>query len=182
MDQNNANNFSPSGFVDNAIRRLNRRTEQNLPDKAFRAVMRRAANPNLESAAWEYMIPFCDITVERNRKAFALVGAAIAAEAPETDGSASIGRALRSICKNEDDIDREKRRLRRLLSCDTTVELVGVLNPMMHYIQENAQISLSYKKLLWDLLRWEQDEDVKINWTTDFFLKSSITEEENRQS
>lgn len=175
MEQNKPNNFNASGFVDYVIRRVKKKSET-----AFRAVMRRGANPSMESVVWEYLIPYCDIGVDRIRHAFALVGAAIAAEAPETDGTASVGSALRSICRNDDDVERESRRLRRLLSCDTTDELIGVLRPMMHYIQDNASMRLSYQKLLNDLCYWS--ERTRIGWTQDFFLKSSTSEKDDAQS
>lgn len=163
MDKDNPN---ISGYVEYVIRRA-----KNKSDTAFRAVMRRAANPNLESAAWEYMVPFCDIGVDRIRHAFALVGAAIAAEAPETDGTVSIGRALRSMCKDDDAVEREGRRLRRLLGCETTDELIGVLRPMVHYLQDNAVMKISYARLLQDLCYW--GERTRIAWTKDFYLKTT---------
>jgi len=180
MEQDKPNNFNASGFVGMVIQKLNKKKVNGKTDTAFRAVMRRGANPSGESVVWEYLIPYCNIGVDRIRHAFALVGAAIAAEAPETDGTASLGRALRSICKNDDDVERESRRLRRLLSCDTTDELVGVLRPMMHYIQDNATMRLSYKKLLNDLCYWS--ERTRIGWTQDFFLKSSTSEKDDGQS
>ena len=176
MEQNKPNPPNISGFVDYVIRRV-----KNKSDTAFRAVMRRGANPSMESAVWEYLIPYCDdINVDHIRRAFALVGAAIASEAPETDGTASVGRALRSICKDDDDDEREKRRLRRLLACDTTDELIGVLRPMVHYLQDKAVMKLSYAKLLNDLYYWS--ERTRIKWTQDFFLQSSTTEEDDVQS
>ena len=173
MEQDKPNTFNASGFVDHVIRRV-----KNKSDTAFRAVMRRGANPSMESAVWEYLIPYCDINVDHIRRAFALVGAAIASEAPETDGRASVGLALRSICKDDDDV--ERRRLRRLLACDTTDELIGVLRPMVHYLQDKAVMKLSYAKLLNDLCYWS--ERTRIKWTQDFFLKSSTTEEDDVQS
>ena len=163
MDKDNPN---ISGYVEYVIRRA-----KNKSDTAFRAVMRRAANPNLESAAWEYMVPFCDIGVDRIRHAFALVGAAIASDAPESDGSASLGRALRSMCKDDDAVEREGRRLRRLLGCETTDELIGVLRPMVHYLQDNAVMKISYARLLQDLCYW--GERTRIAWTKDFYLKTT---------
>ena len=175
MDQDKPNTFNAVGFVDYVIRRV-----KNKSDTAFRAAMRRGSNPAMESAVWEYLIPYCDIGIDRIRHAFALVGAAIASDAPESDGAASVGRALRSICKNDDDVDRESRRLRRLLSCETTDELVGVLRPMMHYIQDNAVSGLSYSRLLNDLCYW--NEHTRIKWTQDFFYKQSTPEEDKTQS
>lgn len=160
-----------SGYVEYVIRRAKKaKTERNRSDAAFCAVMRRAANPNTESAAWEYMVPFCDIGVDRIRRAFALVGAAIASEAPDADGSASVGQAFKSICRDEDDEEREGRRLRRLLACETTEEAVDVLRPMVRYVQDNAAVKISYSRLLQDLCYW--GERTRIAWTKDFYLKT----------
>lgn len=155
-----------SGFVALTIRRAN-----DPSDTAFQAVMRRADNPNQYSAAWEFLVPFCDIAIERQRLAFALVGAAIARAKPECDGSASIGQALRSICgADADALERESRRLRRLIACDTVEELIPVLRPILNYIQSKGG-AVGYERLLRELLFW--GEDTRIRWTRDFFRKSA---------
>lgn len=155
-----------SGFVSMTIRRV-----KDSSDTGFQAVMRRADNPNQCSGAWEFLVPFCDIAVERQRLAFALVGAAIARAKPDRDGSASVGKALRSICgADADAVERESRRLRRLIACDTTEELIPVLRPILNYIQSNGGV-IGYERLLRELLFW--NEKTRIAWTRDFYRKSA---------
>lgn len=155
-----------SGFVATVIRRVNDPSET-----AFAAAMRRADNPNQGSAAWEFLVPFCNIADERQRLTFALVGAAVARAKPERDGSASIGQALRNICGGDADaLERESRRLRRLIACDTTEELIPVLRPILRYLQGNGA-AIDYERLLRELLYW--NEKKRIAWTRDFYRKSA---------
>ncbi len=157
------------GFVATVVRRAN-----DPADTAFQAVMRRADNPNQCSAAWEYLVPFCDIADERQRLCFALVGAAIAREKPAADGSGSIGTALRKICGADPEAqEREGRRLRRLIACDTVWELLPVLRPILGYIQSKGG-SVNYTDLLRELLFW--NEKTRIAWTRDFFRRNADAE------
>ena len=159
-----------SGFVATVIRRAN-----NPADTAFLAVMRRADNPNQCSAAWEFLVPFCDIADDRLRLAFGLVGAAIARGKPAADGTDNVGAALRKICGADSEVqEREERRLRRLIACDTVWELLPVLRPILRYIQDRGKdknISINYTGLLKELLYW--NEKTRIVWTRDFFRKSA---------
>lgn len=165
----NVGNYS--GFVASVIRRSN-----NPADTAFVANMRRADNPNQCSAAWEFLVPFCDIADERQRLCFALVGAAIAREKPAADGSGSVGAALRKICGADQEAqEREGKRLRRLIACDTVWELLPVLRSILGYIQGKG-ISVNYTGLLRELLFW--NENIRIAWTRDFFRKSANAESE----
>ena len=154
-----------SGFVAMMIRRC-----QDSADTAFPAIMRRADNPNQCSAAWEFLTPYCDIVSDHQRLAFALVGSAIAREKPANDGSASIGQALRNICETDDDIERESRRLRRLIACGTAAELIPALRPILRYIQDRSR-DIGYGRLLRDLLYW--NEKTRIAWTRDFYRRDA---------
>ena len=64
---NNEKQSSSSAFVQYVINRCS-----NDKDTGFRAVMRRADNPNQCSAAWEYLVPFCDLASAHQRLSFAL--------------------------------------------------------------------------------------------------------------
>ncbi len=168
MSQENPCN--PAGFVDYVIKRA-----QLKSDTAFQAVMRRADNPNQCSAAWEYLVPFCDLTNNYQRICFALVGAAIAREKPEKDGTQGLGTALRQLCQgNADALEREARRLRRLLACNSVLELIPVLRPTVQYIQSKGETSISYLQLLKDLLCWDLDsgERTKIKWTQQYYRQT----------
>ena len=161
-----------SGFVAMVIRR-------SQEDTAFAAVMRRADNPTQGSAAWEFLTPYCDITFDQQRLAFALVGAAIAREKPTADGTASVGQSLRAICGNDADAqEREGRRLRRLIACENTMELIPVLRPILRYLQQNGA-SIGYERLLRELLFW--NERTRIEWTRDFYRRSEDAAPEEKK-
>ena len=95
---NNEKQSSSSAFVQYVINRCS-----NEKDTGFRAVMRRADNPNQCSAAWEYLVPFCDLASAHQRLSFALIGAAIAREKPEHDGTNGVGEALLKLCNGDKD-------------------------------------------------------------------------------
>lgn len=161
-------NADPAGFTAAAISRVK-------TDTAFRAVMSRADNPAFESAAWEHLIPYCRIEKDHQRIPFAVVGAAIAKIRPEANGTDDIGSAFRKICKNQDDIDRESRRFRRLIGCDSVSEICRLLRPLLPYLASKGA-ALDYTRLLFDLLFWEQD--IKLRWTVHFYRKSAQEEPE----
>ncbi|MBQ9338258.1 MAG: type I-E CRISPR-associated protein Cse2/CasB [Lentisphaeria bacterium] len=159
---------NPVGFVAAVIARVK-------TDTAFRAVMSRADNPALESSAWEYLIPYCNIENDLERIPFAMVGAAIARIRPENDGNAGIGTAFRSICHNDEDRERESARFRRLIACDSSLELCPVLRPVIQYLASNGA-SVNFTQLLKDLLYWNQR--TKIRWTTHFYDRNTQENEE----
>lgn len=162
------NKRNAAGFVTSVIRRVNE------DDSAFRAAMSRADNPTLESCAWEYLVPFCNIEREDERKAFAIVGAAIAKNRPDQDTEFSFGRSLASICENDDDKEREGRRLRRLVSCSDVAELLPVIRPILNYLAAKGA-KIGYHKLLNDLLFW--NKKTQLRWVNDFYGKTISDEE-----
>ena len=162
--------WHPHGFVTSAIRR-------SKEEPAFRAAMRRAANPATAAFAWEHLVAWCDITKEWERLPFALIGAAVADVLPDADGKADLGELLRKCCSSPDDMEREKRRLRRILSCDSTAELCNVLRPVLKYLQSNSKVPIGYATLLSDILYFS--ERVKLRWAESFFgNKIGETEDE----
>ena len=161
---------NPAGFVAAVIARVK-------TDTAFRAVMSRADNPAFESAAWEYLIPYCNIEKDFERIPFALVGAAIARIRPENDGKAGLGSAFRAICGKDEDREREALRFRRLIACDSSLELCRILRPVLQYLASKGA-SVSFTRLLNDLLFWGQR--TKIRWTTQFYGRDIPGNEESQ--
>ncbi len=159
---------SPAAFVNFVIRKI----KDN--DTEFRAAMSRADNPALESCAWEYLIPYCNIEYEAERMAFALIGAAIARNRPDADCDSGLGNSFRSVCKKDEDDERELRRFRRIIACDTVQELVPVLRPQLNYLASKGA-GIGYTRLLYDLLYWNKDK-ARI-WMIQFFHKSRQAEE-----
>lgn len=180
------NNLDFVRFVNSVITKVkDKQQEGNNTDTGFRAVMRRADNPAFESAAWEYLIPFCNIQNDFERIPFALIGAAIAKVRPQCNGSAGLGKAFRIVCQKADDYEaafkRESRRFRRLLACDSSSELCLILRPILHYLA-SKDADLDYCQILRDLVYWSQDpkkfQKIKQRWAVDFYEKLKSNDEE----
>ena len=160
-----------AGFVAEAISRCTR-------DNAYRAAMQRADNPDTAAFAWEYLARWCDISSNHERLPFALIGAAIAREKPEANGKQNLGDLFRSCCKNEEDSEREQRRFRRLLGCDSSIELCEVLRGTLKYLQGKQPGQTNYIRLLQDIFYF--GDKVKLRWAASFFGQKSENEEENK--
>ena len=161
---------NPAGFTAAVIVRVK-------TDTAFRAVMSRADNPAFESAAWEYLIPYCNIEHDFERIPFALVGAAIARIRPEKDGNAEIGTAFDSICSSQVDRERESIRFRRLIACESVLDICTVLRPILQYLNSKGA-PINFSQLLNDLIYWNQR--IKIRWATQFYRQYTPKNEESQ--
>ena len=151
---------SAASFVGMAITRIKQ-------DGAFRAALKRADNPETESAAWEYLTPYCDITRDWERLPYCTVGAAIARSKASANGKFGIGEALRQICP--EDADRETPRLRRLIACDTADELFPVTRQILTYLAAK-EITVDYIRLLRELLTYDlYRDDIRLRWTAQYF-------------
>ena len=164
-------------------------------NRGMRAHLRRADNPTSEDGAWEYLAPFVDLHDQPKRRAFALIAAALAkskyeetheqntnpTKAPRQDGTHSLGKALSGIYK-PDEQDPAKARLRRILSCQSLDELCDVLRPVLSLIANKSRYTISYSRLLNDLLWFEQSQRAKEQWAQDFFSSSESTEEAKKSN
>lgn len=177
MTPENKAGSKEEAFVQTVIKRLKG------PDTAFGAVLRRADNPDTEYQSWEFLCEgrnkgqWCDITKSRERKAYALIGAALARAKPDKDGNLGIGRAIArcysdSGSLSDQDHSAAKAKFRRLLACNTTEEACRILRPLLSLINSRG-IALNYSGLLRDLLfsRESFNEYVKPRWARDFYHK-----------
>jgi CRISPR system Cascade subunit CasB len=163
----------PEAFVGMVIERLN----GSKPDTAFSAALRKADNPATEYYCWEYLIKWCDIENSKERKAFIVVGAAIAKTKPRNNGSLGIGQAIVRCYSSEGTYDGNENnsarsKLRRLLICTTTEEACDILRPLLSLIR-SREVPLDYAGLLKDLLYSDKwfNEGIKPQWAKDFFYK-----------
>lgn len=164
---------TPYIFVKRVITRINK------DDTAFRAAMTRADNPQTEYQSWRYLIELgsVDLKIDWQRRAYALVGAAMARERTQRNGSQSLGLALRMCCLDPEKVDDNVEcRLRRILACKSQKELITVLRQIIRYIQKNEKVSLDYEKLLWHILKF--GESVKLQWANEFYPKKSEDSED----
>ena len=105
------------------------------------------------------------------------MGAAIAREKPESNGRKNLGEVFCACCKNEEDRKREQRRFRRLLSCDSNIELCEVLRSTLKYLQGKHPGQIDYIRLLQDVIYF--GDKVKLRWAAGFFGQKGENEGEN---
>jgi CRISPR system Cascade subunit CasB len=152
------------------------------PDSAFRAAFSRADNPDLDYRCWEYLLRWrCNITDSKERRAFTLIGAALARmkEKQTDDGKIVIGQAIARCyddegMRNGSEKDSAMSKFRRILACRSTEEACDILRPILRLIDSRG-IRLKYTDLLKNLLSSDYgfNEWVKPRWARDFYTFSS---------
>ena len=137
-------------------------------DTGFMARLRRADNPDTEYQSYEILSKFgINIENDTERLPFALVGASLARLKPAQDGTAGLGKALKSCFEDGDQADL---RLRRLLACDHLSEICRILRPMLTLIGTKKKQALSYSLLLKDLQYFQNNAQVvKRRWAQDYY-------------
>jgi CRISPR system Cascade subunit CasB len=137
-------------------------------DTAFGAALRRADNPATEYQSWEYLAAWCDLDDTPRRTCFATVAAGLARAKVSTDGSSSVGSVITRCYKDGNQDDSAKRRLRRLLACDSSTEACLWLRPLLR-LAESRGVHVNFGRLLDDLLYF--GPKVKERWAMDFYGK-----------
>jgi CRISPR system Cascade subunit CasB len=152
-------NSKGAAFVAFVLKRL-------VQDNAFGAALRRADNPATEYQSWEYLASWCDLENTYERMYFATVAAGLAHVKQSIDTPASIGSAIARSYKDGNQDDSAKRKLRRLLACDTSAEACQWIRPVLR-LAESRGVRLNFGRLLDDLLRF--GPKVKERWAMDFY-------------
>ncbi len=148
-----------AAFVSFALKRL-------AQDNAFGAALRRADNPATEYQSWEYLASWCDLENTYERTCFATVAAGLAHAKQSIDAPASIGSAIARCYQDGNQDDSAKRKLRRLLACDTSAEACQWVRPVLRLV-ESRGVRINYGQLLDDLLYF--GTKVKERWAMDFY-------------
>lgn len=148
-----------AAFVASVLKRI----EQ---DTAFGAALRRADNPATEYQSWEHLAKWCNLDNTYERTCFATVAAGLAWAQQSIDTKASIGSAIARCYQDGNQDDSAKRRLRRLLACDTSVEACKWVRPVLR-LAESKGVRLNFGRLLDDLLYF--GPKVKQRWAMDFY-------------
>ncbi|MDR0562758.1 MAG: type I-E CRISPR-associated protein Cse2/CasB [Spirochaetaceae bacterium] len=169
-------------FVKTVIERL----RDDVNDSAFGAALRRADNPDTEYQSWKYLVQWCDLEQIRERKAFVLIGAALAKAKPQGNGVFGIGQALAQCYADEgknngSEKDAANAKIRRLLACTSTEEACDILRPLLSLIH-SREVSLNYAGLLNDILYTDSgfNEWIKPRWAKDFYRYGEAKEEEKK--
>lgn len=145
-------------------------------DNGFAARLRRADNPDTEYQSYEILSPFgINIEHDHERLPYCLIGAALARAKMEHDGTASLGKALKSCYEDgaQGDI-----RLRRLLACTTLEELCRILRPILSLLESKSKQTLSYARLLREMTFFFHDtKRIKLRWAQDYYGKPEFSEQ-----
>lgn len=158
-------------FVDYIIQRV-----QN--HKGDAAALKRADNPNTEYQAWEILARFnVQLDQENQRLPFSTIAADIARVKPSSNGKTQVGQAIARCYEDGNESSQARAKLRRLLACETTVEVCRILRPLLSLIAAKGNINLDYATLL-DQLLWFSHEDsrlrTKARWAQSFYGKVGV--------
>lgn len=153
-------------YVDYLFQRL-------ADDKALRADFRRADNETFEYKIWPVLNSFVDLERSGERKAYAIIGAAIAKSKMTSNGEMGLGSAFRSASQDTNSTHGNKEekfppRFSRLLSAESLDEVNSVIRPMLTLlISKGAR--LDFKRLLKDLVDFQYSPDrVRVRWAMDY--------------
>jgi len=133
---------------------------------AVGAILRRADNPATEYQAWEFLSKWCDLDNTYERTCYATIAASLAHSKKTSD--MNIGQVIARCYPDGNQDDSAKRKLRRLLACDTSLEVCQWLRPILR-LASSRGITVNYGKLLEDLLYF--NPKVKEKWAVDFYGK-----------
>ncbi|MDO9567372.1 MAG: type I-E CRISPR-associated protein Cse2/CasB [Candidatus Desulfaltia sp.] len=150
-----------TAFVAFVLKRL-------VQDTAFGAALRRADNPATEYQSWEYLASWCDLDNTYERTCFATVAAGLAHAKQSIDTPSSIGSAIARSYKDGNQNDSAKRKLRRLLACDTSSDACQWVRPLLR-LAESRGVRVNFGRLLDDLLYFDFGPRVKERWAIDFY-------------
>lgn len=134
------------------------------------AALRRADNPATEYQSWEQLTKF-NVALDRpsQRLPFTIIAAAIAKAKIESNGIDNIGQALAKCYEDKNKSEQAKIKLRRLLACESTEELCGILRSFLCLIQARTS-SINYIQLLNDLLNFKRNSQrIKAKWAEGFY-------------
>lgn len=142
-----------------------------IQDRGSLADLKKGASAGTRQYAWSHMASFCDLSKEADERSFSLVGSAMALGKGRTsDSVGNLGASLRNLAY----INKQKPgksgptdgRIKRLISCRTTVELCDQLSSVLRLLSSKGA-RIDYLKLLEDVHGW--DEDVKRNWAKGYY-------------
>lgn len=148
-------------------------------DTGFLAAFKKADNLRTESYCWEYLVNF-GVNLEKDweRLPYVTVLSAAARAHPKQDGFLDFGVAIAQCYDDGNTSDQAKAKLRRILACNTVEELCPIIRPMFRLMQ-SRQKSVSYSKILNDLLWFNNNpKRIKTHWAQSFFGKNIDKQEE----
>jgi CRISPR system Cascade subunit CasB len=158
-------------FVDFVLEKIHKRG-----DKGFAAKLKKADNETTEYQSWEILSQWTDLEDEKARRAYGLVGASLARGKNSFDGSLGLGNALHAAFSDKQEAGSAEdsssaARLRRILACKDSLELIDILRPILHFL-ESKEINISKARLLDEILWFNNDssrERTRTRWAQEFY-------------
>ncbi len=153
-------------FVDQVYRTLG--------NKAQRAIFKRADTPALSLHSWEFLLRCgVDIENEDERAVASLIVASIARSKTDNNGKKVLAQALAACYPEGSASDAATMKIRRVCSCNSVLELVEVLRPILRLIESRVG-GVDYVDLYWSLRRYRYDDrrqDIHARWMKAFYSK-----------
>lgn len=158
-------------FVDFVLEKIHKRG-----DKGFAAKLKKADNETTEYQSWEILSQWADLEDEKARRAYGLIGACLARGKKPTDGTLGLGSALHAVSQEKQEAGAAEdssaaARLRRILACKDSLELIDILRPLLHFL-ESKEINISKARLLDEILWFNNDssrERTRTRWAREFY-------------
>lgn len=141
--------------------------------KGDAAHLRRADSDQETDKPWQILATFnLDLTNREAILPYITVMSAIARSEARYSGTLNIGAALAKSFKDAAKNEQAQARLRRLLACDSLLDLTQVLRPMLALINSRGVRGLDYVQMLRDLKGFRYDDSrsrTKARWAGGFF-------------
>ena len=167
--RNDSKNGKSARFVDHILKRME-------SDSAIGAALRRADNPSTEYQSWEYLANWCDLDNPNERVCYATISAGLANRKKSITANINLGSVIANCYPGGNQDDSAKRKLRRLLACESRSEACKWIRPILT-LAKSKGIEINFSLLLDDLLYF--GHKVKEKWAMDFYGKSKEVENDS---
>ena len=141
-------------------------------DRGCLADLRRGFSPGTEHRCWPHIAIYCDLSKKRERIIWQTIAAGFAT-IEQTANSGNLGATMRRLAIDgasgspEDALKSFDARFRRLLTCDSAVEVCERLAGIIKAAKSKNIIPIDFEVLYEDLFYW--GERVKLSWAASYW-------------
>ncbi len=136
------------------------------------ADLRRGFSTGTENRCWPYIARYCDLSRDRERIIWQTIAAGFATHGATIKGG-NLGTTMRRLALDgangtaEDALKSFDARFRRLLTCDTSVEICERLPGIIKAAKNKNNIPIDFESLFIDLHYW--GEQAKLRWAASYW-------------
>lgn len=150
-----------------------------ISDKGQKAKFKRADTEALNHQCWSFLLAHgVDIESNNDREIASLVVASIARSKTEKNGKKPFASALAACYPDGSASDSAVMKMRRICSCDSIPELLGVLRPVLRLIESRVG-NIDYVDLYEGLLRFRFEDsrrNIQARWMKAFYSRIECEE------